>query len=126
LIDRWQRLAARLRLRRQWLSKREFEATLALKKAERERAWLTRRNQEAVIRAMTGGDRPAKHRRKRHSLADHLVGEIDKVIAHLLGIQDKHFKRRTRLNGRPRQRPRSGKSGFGRRRLRPFEETPHV
>ena len=121
LIDRWQRLGARFRLHRQWLSKREFETILAAKKVERDRAWQTRRNQEAVIRAMTGGDRPAKHRRKRHTLADHLIGQVDQVLAHLLGIQEKHFKRRIRLNGRPRPRARFGKAGRRRQRLRSFE-----
>jgi ATP-dependent exoDNAse (exonuclease V) alpha subunit len=102
-LARWQGLAARFRLRRSWLSKQEYSETLAAERATRDRAWQKRRDQAAVIKAMTGGGK-WHHRRKRRGLADRIISDLEVTLASLLGVRDRHFKRRARHHDRVQHR----------------------
>ena len=104
-LTRWQRRAARFKATRHWISQKEFDTQREAERlhwVQRQRKlWRRQRDQEAVWRAMTSTDRVQKRRRRRKALLDHLIGDIDLTLHKLLGIRDRHARRRSAINRRP-------------------------
>ncbi|MFZ5734381.1 MAG: MobQ family relaxase [Pseudomonadota bacterium] len=100
----WQRRAMRFRHKRQFLSREAHAATvrrdIEQRRNAKRRLWQRRRDNAAVIKAMTTPSFTT-HRKKRADLIDHLLRDIDVVLAGLLGIQRKHLVRRQHLKRRP-------------------------
>ncbi|MGE0062402.1 MAG: MobQ family relaxase [Xanthobacteraceae bacterium] len=113
-ITRWQRRSARFKATRHWIAQNEYQAMLEAERqrqdAKRRRLWRKRRDQEAVWRTMTEGDRWQKRRKKRKTLLDHLIDEIDRTLRQLLGIRDHLARRHSAVNQRRPWRSLLGRS----------------
>lgn len=121
-LTRWQSRAARFRLKRRWLGREAFESQLQHDRArrdhDRQRLWRKQRDREAVLRVMTTTSTRTAHRRKRATMVDALIADIDKVLASLLGIHGKHLSRKHHLSRRPPGRTTFGGGRPGRSRAR--------
>jgi hypothetical protein len=122
-LTRWQRRAATFKATRHWISQKEFEAQLEAKwlrqDQQRSKLWRKQRDREAVWHAMTSTDRVQKRRKRRKTLLDHLISQIDLTLHSLLGIRDKHARRRSAINRRPFGRsPLARSARHGRYRAR--------
>lgn len=120
VLDRLQKKAARFRLRRHWLTQSEYEArqrlqTLAHEREQqkRRRLWQKKRDEEALYRALFARQ---SHFKRRQSLANGLIDQIDGVVRSLLLMKEKQLNRRNVLFKERNRNPVHGRrDGRGRR-----------
>jgi hypothetical protein len=127
-LDRLQQKVARFRNRRHWLTRQEIEWQQRLRQLqwekaqnEKRRLWKKKQDEAALYRAMF----KVGHVRKRRVLADLVIGQVDSLLAGLLGIRERQLGRHRHLDmNRARQQGQDRSRGRARRRSGPTSAKP--
>jgi hypothetical protein len=136
--DRWakqlarlQQKAARFRNRRHWLTQQEHEWQQYARRLqwekeqnEKRRLWKKKQDEAALYRAMFR----AEHVKKRRVLAELLIGQVDGLLAGLLGIRERQLGRahgQRRARAAVRERPQGQSRSRARRRSGPTSAKPY-